>query len=52
MLGITVYAFACKVAKSHCLTARLTDIHLFSHSHDASYFSQGFLPGSHYCVVV
>ena len=40
-----------KVAKSHGLAVRLTDIPLFSLSHDWSYFSHRFLLGSHSFVV-
>ena len=37
-----------KVAKSHGLAVRLTDIYLFSQSHDGSYFSHLFLRGSQF----
>ena len=41
-----IFSLWYKVAKSHGLPVRLTDIYLFSQSHDRSCFSHGFLRGS------
>ena len=46
-----IFANIYKVAKSQGLAVRLTDVHLFSQSHNGSYFSHGFPSGSHSCVV-